>query len=63
MPAETVAAILGLARELLRPEALPSLAAAWEWAEPRMRGEEEARLVAATLLVLSGSQTMLLTPK
>src|SRR5438876_834888 len=52
MPESSFDALLRLARELLRPEALPAFEAGWEWLEPQMRSEEERCLAAATLLLL-----------
>jgi hypothetical protein len=59
MPADTMEALLRLAREMLRPEALRSFEAAWEWAAPRARTEQERRLMAATLVLLNGCQALL----
>jgi hypothetical protein len=59
MPTDAVEALLRLAREMLRPEALRSFEAAWEWAAPRARTEEEHRLMAATLVLLNGCQALL----
>jgi hypothetical protein len=59
MPTDAVEALLRLAREMLRPEALRSFEAAWEWAAPRARTEEESRLMVATLVLLNSCQALL----
>src|SRR4051794_18601102 len=58
MPESSFDALLRLARELLRPEALPAYEAGWEWLEPQMRSEEERCLAAATLLLLRPLQAL-----
>jgi hypothetical protein len=59
MPANSPESLLRLAREMLRPEALRSFEAAWQWAAPRARTDEELCLTAATLALLNSYQALL----
>jgi hypothetical protein len=56
---EALDSLLVSACELLRAECLRSFESAWDWAAPRMRTNEEARLVVATLTVLQSCQALL----